>query len=543
MWKCLRWTLTPFCSLWCGFKKSSALFGVMPSQWLWIHAFSNNVLYFQDLQDLMDPSRNMSKYRNLVNSDIVQPPLVGIWSDKDRVPMVMENPGKSWKKLLSWKVMEKSWNMKISQKIMEKSWNCLFSWLWQLSSLWLSCMLWDAIITISETMWEWESWKEVNQSWKSHGILFSDFCGNPERVDTLTNSVGFNNMIIYIIIWGFVMQLFFLLFNFRFHSSLLSRRIWPSFTLEMTQRLMVLWTLRSCEWLPRRSATPATWPLLNTWATFWNAESKHHLSFISQLSVSHHCNVTNLWKKKRKKPLSPRIWTASTSVMAAPMPSSRHLLVQMPLQLPRCDASDAARPSLTPRRCMRRWDWYSCVVDLSWSWECENLLVIVWTCAFSFAGTDGSTSQILPPKHEGDQWWSTADRDVQPVRTSRYQTKCCLALCRNFHFPMLCMHWLCMLDSTVVWGRLAQHSESTRFTLWPSFGKPKLNTILLQTRKCSWLLKVGSFLLWKDFTIGKTFWVFFFGAVPQSSIPNVLSQEAQAAVIGQYSQPINKPAL
>ena len=52
--------------------------------------------------------------------------------------------GKSWKKLLSWKVMEKSWNMKISQKVMEESWNCLFSWLWQLSSLWLSCMLWDS---------------------------------------------------------------------------------------------------------------------------------------------------------------------------------------------------------------------------------------------------------------------------------------------------------------------------------------------------------------------------------------------------------------
>ena len=30
--------------------------------------------------------------------------------------------GKSWKKLLSWKVMEKSWNMKISQKVMESSW-------------------------------------------------------------------------------------------------------------------------------------------------------------------------------------------------------------------------------------------------------------------------------------------------------------------------------------------------------------------------------------------------------------------------------------
>ena len=92
---------------------------------------------------------------------------------------------RSWKiqeKLAVMESHEKSWNMKISQKVMEKSWSCLFSWLWQLSSLWLSCMLWDTIKTISETMWEWESWKEANQSWKSHGILFSDFCGNPVHV-------------------------------------------------------------------------------------------------------------------------------------------------------------------------------------------------------------------------------------------------------------------------------------------------------------------------------------------------------------------------
>ena len=31
---------------------------------------------FEDLQDLMDPSRNMSKYRNLVNSEMVQPPMI-----------------------------------------------------------------------------------------------------------------------------------------------------------------------------------------------------------------------------------------------------------------------------------------------------------------------------------------------------------------------------------------------------------------------------------------------------------------------------------
>ena len=80
----------------------------------------------------------------------------------------------------SWKIMEKI--------VMEKSWHCFFSWLWQLSSLWLSCMLWDTIITISETMWEWESWKKANQSWKTHGILFSDFCGNPDNACDATIS-------------------------------------------------------------------------------------------------------------------------------------------------------------------------------------------------------------------------------------------------------------------------------------------------------------------------------------------------------------------
>ena len=60
-----------------------------------------------------------------------------------RVPTVMENPGKNC--------------------CHGKSWNCLFSWLWQLSSLWLSCMLWDTIITISETMWANQSWSHVFQ--------------------------------------------------------------------------------------------------------------------------------------------------------------------------------------------------------------------------------------------------------------------------------------------------------------------------------------------------------------------------------------------
>ena len=35
----------------------------------------------------------------------------------------MENPGKSWKNWLSWKVMENSWNYRNFEKVMEKSWN------------------------------------------------------------------------------------------------------------------------------------------------------------------------------------------------------------------------------------------------------------------------------------------------------------------------------------------------------------------------------------------------------------------------------------
>ena len=110
----------------------------------------------------------------------IPPEVKHTWMSRKSQNQGSHGHGKSRKKL-SWKVIEKSWNMKTSQKVMEKSWNCFFSWLWQLSSLWLSCMLWDINITISETMWEWESWKKANQSWKSHGILFSDFCGNPEN--------------------------------------------------------------------------------------------------------------------------------------------------------------------------------------------------------------------------------------------------------------------------------------------------------------------------------------------------------------------------
>ena len=35
-----------------------------------------NSFFLQDLQGLMDPSRNMAKYRSLINSEHIQPPMV-----------------------------------------------------------------------------------------------------------------------------------------------------------------------------------------------------------------------------------------------------------------------------------------------------------------------------------------------------------------------------------------------------------------------------------------------------------------------------------
>ena len=82
--------------------------------------------------------------------------------------------------------MEKSWNVKISQKVMESSWMSWKSHGIACSHGYGSFLVCDCraccetVITVSKIMQEWESWKEANQSWKSHGILFSNFCGNPD---------------------------------------------------------------------------------------------------------------------------------------------------------------------------------------------------------------------------------------------------------------------------------------------------------------------------------------------------------------------------
>ena len=82
--------------------------------------------------------------------------------------MVMENPGKNrcHGKVLEYENFPKSHGI--------ASPHCCGSFL--VFDCHACC---ETIITISETMCEWESWKKANQSWKTHGILFSDFCVNP----------------------------------------------------------------------------------------------------------------------------------------------------------------------------------------------------------------------------------------------------------------------------------------------------------------------------------------------------------------------------
>lgn len=45
----------------------------------WDKVPSKYIKMFEDLTELLDPSRNMSKYRNLLNAESVQPPLVSIY--------------------------------------------------------------------------------------------------------------------------------------------------------------------------------------------------------------------------------------------------------------------------------------------------------------------------------------------------------------------------------------------------------------------------------------------------------------------------------
>ena len=98
----------------------------------------------------------------------------------------MENPGKSWKKKWSWKVMEKSWKIAKIQnfmeiclpgKVMKKSWKsvvqiCLIMFL-------LCCdqcgsRLYSSVSLITVI-------KDTFPSWKSHEILFLNLCGNPVK--------------------------------------------------------------------------------------------------------------------------------------------------------------------------------------------------------------------------------------------------------------------------------------------------------------------------------------------------------------------------
>ena len=53
---------------------------------------------FQDLQDLFDPSRNMAKYRNVLNSQNLQPPIIPLFPViKKDLTFLHEGKYISWK--------------------------------------------------------------------------------------------------------------------------------------------------------------------------------------------------------------------------------------------------------------------------------------------------------------------------------------------------------------------------------------------------------------------------------------------------------------
>ena len=45
----------------------------------WEKLPSKYLRLFNEMQQLMDPSRNMSRYRNLINAENVQPPIIPFW--------------------------------------------------------------------------------------------------------------------------------------------------------------------------------------------------------------------------------------------------------------------------------------------------------------------------------------------------------------------------------------------------------------------------------------------------------------------------------
>lgn len=73
----------PCCSLTsCTFLFASSGLNLAPVARLrttWEKLPSKYEKLFQDLQDLFDPSRNMAKYRNVLNSQNLQPPIIPLF--------------------------------------------------------------------------------------------------------------------------------------------------------------------------------------------------------------------------------------------------------------------------------------------------------------------------------------------------------------------------------------------------------------------------------------------------------------------------------
>ena len=57
----------------------------------WERLTSKYQRMYQDMQDLMDPSRNMSKYRNLVQNENIQSPIVSNVTNTDLILNIRNN--------------------------------------------------------------------------------------------------------------------------------------------------------------------------------------------------------------------------------------------------------------------------------------------------------------------------------------------------------------------------------------------------------------------------------------------------------------------
>ena len=90
--------------------------------WWGLYIYKRTMSSTANCMGAIHPDNALAKCTGLYNTIQHYPGFPRSWKILEKIA-VMESHGKVLK------------YMKLSQKVMEKSWNCLFSWLWQLSSL------------------------------------------------------------------------------------------------------------------------------------------------------------------------------------------------------------------------------------------------------------------------------------------------------------------------------------------------------------------------------------------------------------------------